>query len=150
VVPVAGLTASTAYTLTVSGVTDLAGNAMSAPLVSTFTTGAVPDFSQPVVASITPNNDATGVLTTSTIQIQFSKFMDSLSITGPTITVTTNGVTQIPGTISVNPSGTIATFTPTTQFATTTVYSVSVSSSITDLGGSALTAFQSTFTTGSQ
>ena len=149
VTPVQGLAPATAYTLTVAGVTDLAGNAMAAPFTSTFTTGSVPNFVQPVVTSITPNNNATGVATTSTIQIQFNKVMNPLTINGSTITVT-NGSTQITGTVTVDAAETVATFTPSAPLATTTVYSVAITSGITDLEGEALTAFQSTFTTGSQ
>jgi large repetitive protein len=149
VTPVQGLAPSTVYTLTVNGVTDLAGNGMSAAFSSTFTTGQVPNFVQPVVAAITPNNNATGVATNSTIQIQFNKVMDPLTITGPTITVS-NGSVPVAGTVTVNAARTVATFTPSAPLATVTVYNVSISSGITDLEGLALTALQSTFTTGSQ
>ncbi|MGB6686240.1 MAG: Ig-like domain-containing protein, partial [Terracidiphilus sp.] len=149
VTPVQGLAPGAAYTLGITGVTDLAGNAMTAPFTSTFNTGSVPNFVQPVVTSITPNNSATGVATNSTIQIQFNKIMNPLTITGSTITVA-NGSTQVPGTVTVNAAGMIATFTPNAPLATTTVYSVAITSGITDLEGEALTAFTSTFTTGSQ
>jgi len=149
VTPAQGLAPNTVYTLTIAGVTDLAGNAMSSAFTSTFTTGSVPNFVQPVVTSITPNNNATGVATNSMIQIQFNKVMNPLTVTGSTVTVT-NGSTQVPGTVAVNAAGTLATFTPNAPLATVTVYSVAITSGITDLEGEALTAFQSTFTTGTQ
>jgi Bacterial Ig-like domain len=149
VTPAEGLAPGTAYTLGVAGVTDLAGNAMAAPFSSAFTTGSVPNFVQPVVTSITPANNATAVATNSAIQIQFNKVMNPLTITGSTVTVM-NGSAQVTGTISVDAAGTVATFTPSAPLATVTVYSVAITSGITDLEGEALTAFSSTFTTGSQ
>ncbi len=147
-VPLAALAANTQYTLTVTGVIDLAGNSMAQPFTSSFTTGFV-DFSQPVVTNVIPGNNTTGVLTTTTIQLQFSKLMNALTIGNATFTVR-NGTTPIAGTISVSSDGTIATFTPSTALLISTIYTVSASSSILDLEGQALSNFQSTFTTGTQ
>ena len=39
--------------MNVAGVTDLSGNAMTAPVTTTFTTSAVVDFTQPTVTQVT-------------------------------------------------------------------------------------------------
>jgi hypothetical protein len=150
VVPGPGLLAATAYTLTVAGVTDLSGNVMSAAFTSTFTTGNAPDLVAPTVISVIPNTGATGVTTSSVIQIQFNKFMNSLSVTNSNVTVTTNGNSFVSGTISANQDGSIITFTPVGTLAPLTAYSINLGSGIIDLEGESLQTFQSTFTTGSQ
>ena len=58
-VPAAALAASTPYTLTVTGVTDLAGNPMQKSFTSSFTTGPGADFTQPSVTGFDPANGAT-------------------------------------------------------------------------------------------
>ena len=62
-VPAAALAANTLYTLTVTGVTDLAGNPMSQAFTSSFTTGPGADFTQPSVTGFDPANGATQVPT---------------------------------------------------------------------------------------
>ena len=148
--PLPGLAASTAYTLTVTGVTDLSGNAMTSPATSTFTTGGAGDFSKPAIVTITPSNGASGVLTSSTIQVQFNKFMDPLSLSNADFTITTSGLAFVPGVITVNANGTVATFTPNSPLSPSTTYTVQLGTGILDLEGQALAAFQSSFTTGSQ
>ena len=143
-VPLVTLAANTQYTLNITGVTDLVGNPMT-PFTSSFTTGLV-DFSQPVVANVFPANNTAGVLTTAIIQLQFSKFMNALTINSSTFTVL-NGSTPIAGTIAVSPDGTIAIFTPSSALLTSTVYTVRATSSIVDLEGQALASFQSSFAT---
>ena len=145
----AGLLPNTTYTLTVAGVTDVSGNAMTAPATSTFTSSGTVDFSVPAITSIIPSKGATGVLTTSTIVLQFSKYMNPLSINTLTFTAT-NGATLVPGTISVSQDGTTAIFTPNFSLAPSTTYTVQLSTGITDLEGQSLAAYTSTFTTGTQ
>ena len=149
-VPVAGLSASNAYTLTVAGVTDLSGNAMAAAFTSTFTTSAQADLSMPLVLATTPIKAATGVLTTATITVKFSKYMDPLSINALTFSCTPSGGTAVSGTITVSLDGTVATFSPGAALAKTTVYTIQLTTGIIDLEGQALTSYTSTFTTAAQ
>ena len=79
-VPVAGLSASNAYTLTVAGVTDLSGNAMAAAFTSTFTTSAQADLRAPVVATFDTANGVTGVPLNGLMRVGFNKAMDALSV----------------------------------------------------------------------
>jgi hypothetical protein len=75
--------------------------------------------------------------------------MNPLSINTLTVTVT-NGSTGVGGTISVSQDGTIATFAPNAPLATSTTYTIQLSTGIMDLEDQFLAASTSTFTTGSQ
>lgn len=68
------------YTLTVSGVVDAAGNAMSGSLITHFTTGATIDLSSPSVVSMTPINGAT-VGTNPLLKVSFNKPINPISAT---------------------------------------------------------------------
>src|SRR5207302_7413311 len=60
--PVSTLAPNTTYTATVTtGARDLAGNALAANFVWSFTTGATPDTTAPTVSFTVPANAATGV-----------------------------------------------------------------------------------------
>ncbi len=150
ITPVAGLLPNTTYTLTVNGVADLSGNAMTTANTSTFTTSGGPDLTQATVTSITPINTATGVPTTTNVQIQFSKLMNVLSLTSQTVKLSTNGTTVIPAILTFNQNGTSMTIAPSSALSPSTTYSVQLTTSILDLEGGALTSFQASFTTGTQ
>jgi YD repeat-containing protein len=150
VTPAAELLQSTGYTLTITGVQDLAGNVMTAAVTSTFTTGTAPDFTQPTVSGVIPSNQTLAVLTSEPVQVFFNKQMNALTINASTFTVSTSGQALVSGTIVVSSDGTSATFTPNNPLNTSTVYTVQISSSILDLEGIGLTFFQSSFTTGTQ
>jgi len=150
ITPAAGLLANTTYTLTVAGVSDLSGNAMTTPVTSTFTTGATAQLGQPTVVSITPANNATGVTTATSITVVFGRLMNGVSITGSNIQVSTNGVANVAGTFTLNADGVTAVFAPSSAFSTLTTYTVTnVAGGIVDLAGNPLPAFHATFTTGS-
>ncbi len=127
--PTDGLYGNTLYTLTIAGVTDLAGNPINPPVTSTFATSSGIDFSVPTVSSVIPENGATGVLTNTTVQIQFSKLMNALTISSSTFTLS-SGTILIGGTVSVTPDATLATFTPNASLAPLTTYTVQAASGI--------------------
>jgi len=145
--PAQALAQDTAYTVTVSAaVTDLAGNGMAADHVWTFTTGALVDVTAPTVSSTIPASNATNVVINTPIAITFSEAMDPLTITTATITVR-QGTNPVAGTVTY--AGVTAIFTPTQVPASGTVYTVTVSDSVTDLAGNAMAAdYVWTFTTG--
>jgi len=134
------------YTLNISGVTDLSGVSAITPVATNFTTGSTVDFSVPQVSGAIPANGATGVPTTSSVQIQFTKTMNPLTISTSTFTVASNG-SPLGGTILVASDGRSITFTPAVSLSPVTDYVVTINSGIVDLGGLAVTSFQSTFTT---
>jgi len=148
-IPVLPLSPSTTYTVTVTGIQDVSGNSLGAPVTQTFTTGPGADLTPPSAVSV-PANNATGVLRNSAIQLQFSKQIDPFMVTNSTFTVRPAGGQPIAGTIVVSANGLTATFTPSTTLAASTQYQISATNGITDLEGQPLTSFSSFFTTGTQ
>lgn len=141
--PSINLAFSTTYTATITtSAKDAAGNALTAPYTWTFTTGAAPDTTPPTVSSTSPANAATGVGVNSAISVTFSEAMLPSAVTGATFTVS-GGVT---GTVAY--SGTTATFTPSTNLASSTTYMATITTGVKDTAGNALTApYAWTFTT---
>src|SRR4029077_11138252 len=75
--PAGTLAPLTPYTVTITtGARDLAGNALAANFVWTFTTGATPDTPRPLVSATVPATAATAVAINQTITAAFSKAMD--------------------------------------------------------------------------
>ena len=143
--PSALMTSALVYTATISiGAKDLAGNALAASTVWTFTTAAPPDTTPPVVNAIDPPNSANGVALNKVIAVTFSEAMDASTINATTFTLK-QGTTVIPGAIVY--SGTTATFTPTAPL-TSGAYTATITTGAKDLAGNALAAnVVSSFTT---
>ncbi len=86
--PSSNLAYSTTYTGTITtGVRDLAGNAMAANYIWSFTTGAAPDTTPPTVTAVSPGIGATDVPITSTLTATFSEAMDASTINTSTFTL---------------------------------------------------------------
>jgi len=148
--PAQPLAINTTYTLSVSGVSDISGSTSSSLFTSSFTTSAEASVAGPTVTNITPANGATGVLTTTTVQIQFSTSMNQISLTPQSIALTVNGGAAVPGTVTVNPAGTIVTYTPANALAASTTYIITIGYSPIDLTGRSPSFLQYSFTTGTQ
>lgn len=143
--PTTILPANTACTTTIgTGVKDLAGNAMLAPFVWTFTTGSSTDTTAPTVigtgeyGSSGATSGATGLPVNRSSTAIFSEPMDPLTITNLTFTLTGPGTTPVLGTVTY--SGTTATFKPTTNLAAGTLYTSTITTGAKDLAGNALAA----------
>jgi uncharacterized protein (TIGR03437 family) len=136
--PTAALASSLPFTATITtGVQDLAGNALAAPFVLTFTTGATADLTPPTVISTVPANGATGVAVGSALSATFSKPLNPLTVSTATFLLK-QGATAIAGT--VNYSGVTATFTPLSALALNTTYTATITTGVQDLAGNALAA----------
>jgi Bacterial Ig-like domain len=148
-VPVVPLNTNTTYTVSVTGVQDLSGNALTSASTSTFTTGAGADLTPPVVTVVSPANQAGGVPTNSVIQLQFSKRVDPLTVTTGNFLVFPQA-TNIPiaGTITVSADGLTATFTPNPPLDPSTNYFIEATGGILDLEGQQLQFLFSAFKTG--
>jgi hypothetical protein len=147
--PTAALVTGTGYTVTVTtGVKDAAGNSMTVPFTSAFTT-FVPDTTPPTVTSVLPANSATNVAVNTAVNITFSEAMDATTITTTTIKLNnTNTSAAIAGAVSYNAATHVATFTPTVALANGTGYTVTATTGVKDVSGNALASpFTSTFTT---
>jgi len=151
--PAGPLPASTVCRATVTtGATDLAGNALAAPFVWTFTTGVAPDTVPPTVTGTNPADLAVGVCVNKSISATFSEPMDPLTITNATFTLQQLG-TPVAGTVTYDSVASIATFRPSSNLIGTpsTLYTVTIRggvSGVKDLAGNALAVDRvSSFTT---
>lgn len=99
----------------------------------------------PTVSSTSPINAATSVIRNQTVTATFSEAMNPATITAVTFTLR-QGVTPVPSAVSY--SGTTATLSPSVALAANTVYTASISTAATDVGGAPLaTARTWSFTT---
>jgi len=148
--PNASLPASTLITVTATtGVKDLAGDAMASNFTCGFTTALAPDTTAPTVISTNPSCGATGVAVNTTVAAIFSEAMDPLTITTSTFTLTGPGTTPVPGTVAYSGTGNVATFTPTSNLANGTTFTLTVTTGAKDLAGNPLASdFTCTFSTG--
>ena len=127
--PTTALAASTRYTVTVkggaTGAADLAGNRLASDFTSSWTTGAIVDSTAPTVVGTINANGATNVPINTKIGATFSEGMDPLTVTVPNFQVkqTVSGA-AVPGTL--NYSGVDAVFTPTSNLALSTGYTITV------------------------
>lgn len=149
--PSSNLAANENYTVTIgAGAKDLAGNALAATYVFTFTTaapGVAPDTIKPTVSVTSPANLSTDVHVNRILQIGFSEDMDPLTITTANISVQeTASAIYVMGTVA--PTGTTATFSPISNLSVNTNYTVRVTTGAKDLAGNALEGvYEFTFTT---
>jgi len=145
--PTNGLVEGTVYTATIAvGAADLAGNALAAPYVWTFTTGADVDTTAPAVTFTTPANAATATALNALVSATFSEVMDPTTVTNGTFTLN-DGTAAVLGTVVY--TGVTAIFTPDAVLLAGTTYTATITVGAKDLAGNALVdAYTWTFTTG--
>ncbi len=147
--PVAPLTTSTSYTVSLAGtIRDVAGNPLAA-ITSTFVTVPPVDNNPPAVTAVTPADGATNVPLTTTVQVLFSEAMlaGSISTSSLTLTRSSDGA-PVTATVALDAATNRATLTPGAPLALGTAYTVRVTTDARDVAGNALTAaFVSRFTT---
>ena len=137
-IPASALSHTTMYTasLTVAA-TDLAGNHLVNDVVWVFST---PDKTAPSVISTSPGNGASNVALDSRISVSFSEVMDSTTLNSSSFSLKDAQSNALNGAISY--SGTSAIFTPATNLAHTTVYTVTLTTAAADLAGNNLDSGQ--------
>ena len=148
--PSNSLASSTAYTARITtGAMDLAGNPSLANAWS-FTTGANADVTPPVAMSTSPSGS--GVPIGSTINVTFNEPMDPATLTTANFAVTGPGATLVIGTVALDATNTIATFTridhsttpavihptPVSNLEPGTTYTATLTTGAKDLAGNAL------------
>jgi len=131
--PAQNLAISTTYTVTATAFRTTTGILMASPFTGTFTTNAIADLTPPVVTRTSPVNTQSAVPTNASFSIQFSKKIDGTTLVAgvnsanPCLFPTVNGVREfntvimydyttgcyLPGKVTLDSTGTIATFTPT-------------------------------------
>ena len=108
--------------------------------------GASPDTTAPTVSSTISADLATDVPINRNITGTFNEEMDAATITTATFTLTQGG-TPVPGTVTY--SGTVASFSPTSDLAANTLFTAKITIGATDLAGNALAVDRTwSFTTG--
>jgi hypothetical protein len=137
--PTANLAPSTLFTATITtGAQDLAGSALAANYVWTFTTGTAVVTIPPEIVSTNPANQATNVPLNQAVSATFSEAMNPLTITTGTFTLSGPGGTAVAGTVSYDAINFIGTFTPTVPLLASSVYTALVTNGVTNLTGTPL------------
>jgi large repetitive protein len=148
--PLRPLTPNTTYTVNVTGVLDITGNAQTSFPSQSFTTGTGTDLVQPAIVSNNPSNVA-GVPVTTAVQIVFSKAMDPASFDpGNSFTLVDSSNNIVPATITFSPDYTTATLQPKANLTGGgAIYYVFISyfSNAYDLAGNRVTPTIDFFTT---
>ncbi len=127
---IAGVTYSASIT---NAVKSLNGTPMQETYIWTFSTGVV---LAPIVISTDPANDAVNVSNNKTITATFSVPMNPNTINGTTFTLY-RGTTPVAGTVTY--SGTTASFNPTFDLVSETVYTATITKGAEDIAGTPMT-----------
>lgn len=142
--PADNLSANTTYVGTITTVTeDLAGNALAADYVWSFTTGNTVDVTPPTVTLTVPADADLDVALNSAINATFSEAMAPLSISTATFTLQEDGSPLGPiilGSIAYDLLTHVATLTPSVTLAASTTYVATLTTGVKDLAGNALVA----------
>ncbi|MGA3168622.1 MAG: Ig-like domain-containing protein [Terriglobia bacterium] len=134
--PSSSLAINTTYTATITtGVTNVAGAALASNFVWSFRTGSTSGAAAPTVTFTDPANNATGVPINKKITATFSQAMAPATITTTTFTVVGSGSTPVAGTVTYDVINNIATFTPASNLATSTIFTATITTGVTNLAG---------------
>ncbi len=146
--PSAPLTAGATYTATVAASVASTDHAtLATPYIWSFTvaSGTLPP---PSVVSTSPLSGATGVSRSPSITATFSRSLDPATVTNSSVTLTGPGSSTVASTVSYNDSTRTVTLTPNSQLAGSTAYTVTVSTAVTAIDGTPMSAPATwTFTT---
>ena len=145
--PASPLSEKTLYTVTLKGgvgadsILDVAGNALAADYVWSFTTG---DFTAPTVVSTSPASNATSININTVITAEVSEALNAASVTNTSVLLQ-NGAISVPATLGYTPGSTTITLTPSAPLAEKTLYTVTLKGGagadrILDVAGNALAA----------
>ncbi len=137
----ASLALSTTYTATITtGAQDLFGNALAAPYVWTFTTGANSCLPAAPPISVTPPSGATGVCPNTVITATYLQAMNPATITAASFLLNVTGGAAVTGTVTHDVTNKIYTFTPNAALALSTSYTATITTAAQDSFGNAMAA----------
>jgi hypothetical protein len=150
--PSVPLLPNTTYSISITGVTDTAGNTFSGTQTVNFTTGPAVKLSSPVNVSVAPCCSQTGVSNATTIQIVFDSPMDPLTfdtVVGNAVLELSSTSAVVPTTVSFSLDFKTVILTPSAALASATSYTVVVRyGSVTDVAGNPYNnAISTSFTT---
>ncbi len=141
--PSALLSSFTLYTVVVeASVEDAAGNRLGTAVSASFTTS---DTEPPVVVSVSPGNNATGVAAGSVIRVNFNEPVDPAAFGPGNLWVSKGGVT-VSGVITFNEGNTSGILTPA-ALETDAAYSATVQGAVDFSGNTQAAAYTWTFHT---
>ncbi len=145
--PTAVLAFNTTYTATITNaVTNTVGVKPAGAYTWSFTTAT-----QPTVIATLPANGATLVPTNQVLTATFSKMLNPATVNATTFLLKGPGGTAVTGTVTYNPTGSVASFTPSVALTYNTAYTATITIGVTDSTGDPLTANYSwSFTTAVQ
>jgi hypothetical protein len=138
--PSSNLAPDAIYTATITtSAKDTTGNPLASNFSWSFESCLTADATAPTVSSTVPVNTATAVPINGKITATFSEGMDSTTLTATTFKVTGPGATAVTGTVTyAGNAGAIATFTPASNLAPSTIYTATITAGAMDLAGIAL------------
>ena len=148
--PLLPLATGTVYTINVTGVLDITGNAQSSFSSVSFTTGPGTDLTAATVVSTTPTNGATGVSVATTVQVVFSKAMGPASFdVNNSFTLRDSSNNIVPATLAFSSDFKTVTLTPKANLAASTLYYMEIGyqAYLYDMSGNYLNYGYITFTT---
>ena len=137
-VPFVALPDSATMTVVVSGVEDLAGNAVT-PHAVPFTTRTGTDVTLPAIRAFSISHGETNVPTNAVLTIEFTEPIDPQTVTPATVAIS-GDVQAVPVTLSVSADGRTVSVTPDAPFVPGQSYTLFVNQSIRDLVGLPLPA----------
>ncbi|MBI5465733.1 MAG: Ig-like domain-containing protein, partial [Candidatus Kerfeldbacteria bacterium] len=156
--PSSNLTASTQYRLkALGGVKSAIGLGLMAPgseslvaFQADFTTGTATDIGAPSKLGSYPDNNATSVpVNSGAIMVAFNKALDPSTISTSTVSLAV-GSSTVSGTVSYDDTKNAVLFTPKVALSASTSYTLTISTGVKGLNGTAISsAYSISFTTGS-
>ncbi len=139
--PSGPLRAGESYSLTLSSGIQTWAGAPLARTTTTFTTAPL------TVTRVEPANGSSGVPATTTASATFSLPLDPSSVDAQTFTLTAQGGSSVPASVTYDATTSKATLTPTQPLSSGTTYTASLSAGIRSAGGTGLTPTSFSFTT---
>jgi hypothetical protein len=135
VIPQTLLAAGSTYTLSVSGVTNTAGVAMSNPSQSSFTIGSEVDNIAPTYRS-SPDNGQTEVPLNAVMRVRFSEQLNKLTVNTNTVSLTQQGFGSVGATVNLQDGGRTIVVTPVIPLVTNGSYVLTFN--VADLAGNVI------------
>ena len=147
IVPHGPLADAALYSLTIDGVTDLAGNAVT-PQTTQFTTGVGPDTTRPTVVDSNPVSGAVDVPTNAAITVVLDEPVDPVTVSETSLVLRDNSTFQnVVGTRTLSADGRTISLVPDAPLAVGRSYRFFGNNGIQDLAGNILFGPDVSFTT---
>ena len=146
--PTAHLDPETGYTVTVSGVRDIAGNALSGAVTSGFVTGLGADLVSPRVVGVSPESGTTGVARDVVVRVELSEAVNALTVDETSVYLQEYYGAVAETAVVVDASRRVILVTPLELLKANTQYQLRLQSGVKDTAGNSLSTYYPTFTTG--